>query len=543
MRGNLMGKRVNFSARSVITPDPNIYIDELGVPWSIALNLTSPETVTPHNLEVSARCPREGPPFCGRPFFLRGHVPFFLPLWGVPACCCPTANAAGLLARRLRLLGIPHSELPSPPLSRYQRLQHLVANGAHPPPGETGAKFIIRDDGQKLDLRYTKDRHLEYGWKVERHMQTGDVVLFNRQPSLHKMSIMGHRVRILPYSTFRLNISVTTPYNADFDGDEMNMHVPQSYATRAEIGELMMVPNMIVSPQANKPVIGIVQDTLLGCRKITKRDTFIEKDLFFNILMWLEEFDGRVPTPAILKPRPLWSGKQLFTMFLPKVNFTKESAVGGDKKGQNPATSPCDAHVIIKQGELLAGILCKKALGTGGGSLVHIIWEDHGPLAARSFISQTQWVVNHWLLHTGFTVGIGDTIADKDTMATISQKIADAKSEVQDIIQMGQRGDLEQMPGRTLVESFEAKVNEVLNKVITGEGRGFRSSLLPFRSFSLSAWPLRDYLTTVLPLSPPPPPPFPPPCPPPQGPRRRRQGRAVLPGRGQQREGDGDGWL
>lgn len=127
--------------------------------------------------------------------------------------------------------------------------------------------------------------------QVERHLNDGDFVLFNRQPSLHKMSIMGHRIKIMPYSTFRLNLSVTSPYNADFDGDEMNMHVPQSFETRAEVLELMMVPKCIVSPQSNRPVMGIVQDTLLGCRKITKRDTLIPKvtvmhklSLFNNIL-------------------------------------------------------------------------------------------------------------------------------------------------------------------------------------------------------------------------------------------------------------------
>lgn len=124
--------------------------------------------------------------------------------------------------------------------------------------------------------------------QVERHLQDGDFVLFNRQPSLHKMSIMGHRIRIMPYSTFRLNLSVTSPYNADFDGDEMNMHVPQSFETRAEVLELMMVPKCIVSPQANRPVMGIVQDTLLGCRKITKRDTFIEKvTILLTVACWI----------------------------------------------------------------------------------------------------------------------------------------------------------------------------------------------------------------------------------------------------------------
>ena len=166
-----MGKRVDFSARTVITPDPNLMLDELGVPWSIALNMTYPETVTPYNID---------------------------------------------------------------------ELTRLVENGPHPPPGETGAKYIIREDGQRLDLRFLKkesEKKLEFGCRVERHMKNGDVVLFNRQPSLDKMSIMGHRVRIMPYSTFRMNISVTPPYNADFDGDEMNMHLPQSYETKAEVSE------------------------------------------------------------------------------------------------------------------------------------------------------------------------------------------------------------------------------------------------------------------------------------------------------------------
>ena len=92
---------------------------------------------------------------------------------------------------------------------------------------------------------------LQYGWKVERHIIDGDFIIFNRQPSLHKESMMGHRVRVMPYSTFRLNLSVTSPYNADFDGDEMNLHVPQSEETRAEVSQLCMVPLNIVSPQRN----------------------------------------------------------------------------------------------------------------------------------------------------------------------------------------------------------------------------------------------------------------------------------------------------
>lgn len=208
VRGNLMGKRVDFSARTVITPDPNLRVDQVGVPRTIAQNLTFPEIVTPFNIDM---------------------------------------------------------------------MQERVRRGANQYPG---AKYIIRDNGERIDLRFhpkASDLHLQIGYKVERHMQDNDVVIFNRQPTLHKMSMMCHRVKVLPWSTFRLNLSVTTPYNADFDGDEMNLHLPQSLETRAEIMNLAAVPRMIITPQANRPVMGIVQDTLTAVRKMTKRDVFLDR--------------------------------------------------------------------------------------------------------------------------------------------------------------------------------------------------------------------------------------------------------------------------
>jgi len=410
IRGNLMGKRVDFSARTVITPDPNINIDQLGVPWSIALNLTYPETVTPYNME---------------------------------------------------------------------RLKELVEYGPHPPPGKTGAKYIIREDGQRLDLRYLKkssDHHLELGYKVERHLNDGDFVLFNRQPSLHKMSIMGHRIKIMPYSTFRLNLSVTSPYNADFDGDEMNMHVPQSFETRAEVLELMMVPKCIVSPQSNRPVMGIVQDTLLGCRKITKRDTFIEKDVFMNILMWWEDFDGKIPAPTIYKPRPIWTGKQVFNLIIPKqINLIRTSA--WHSESESGIITPGDTLVRIEKGEVISGTLCKKTLGTSSGSLIHVIWEEVGPDAARKFLGHTQWLVNYWLLQQGFSIGIGDTIADSATMEVINETISKAKNEVKLLIKAAQEKQLEAEPGRTMMESFENRVNQVLNKARDDAGSSAQKSL------------------------------------------------------------------
>eukprot|EP00890_Picochlorum_soloecismus_P003544 jgi/Picsp_1/4190/NSC_01699-R1_protein len=409
VRGNLMGKRVDFSARTVITGDPNLALDELGVPWAIALNLTFPEVVTPHNMD---------------------------------------------------------------------KLRKLVENGPHPPPGETGARFIVRDDGSRLDLRFLRsdrDRFLQPGYIVERHMVNGDVVIFNRQPSLHKMSMMGHRVRILPYSTFRLNLSVTSPYNADFDGDEMNMHLVQGQEPRAEIKEIMSVPRNIVSPQANKPVMGIVQDSLLACRLFTKRDTFIEYDVLCNILMWLEDWNGHVPAPAVLKPKPLWTGKQIFSLFLPPVNIQRKAA--WYKDAEQDAMSPVDSQVIIQRGQVVAGTLCKKSLGASAGGLVHVIWMEFGPEAARAFLSQTQFTVNYWLLQHGFSIGVGDLIADPRTMAIINEIMNRAKSDVKGLIEKVQGGDLEQQPGRSVMESFENQVNQVLNKARDDAGNMAQQSL------------------------------------------------------------------
>jgi DNA-directed RNA polymerase II subunit RPB1 len=407
LRGNLMGKRVDFSARTVITGDPNLSLDEVGVPRSIARNLTYPEIVTSYNID---------------------------------------------------------------------KLQQLVRNG---PLEHPGAKYVIRDNGERIDLRYRKragEIPLQLGYRVERHIVDGDVVIFNRQPSLHKMSMMGHRIRVMPYSTFRLNLSVTSPYNADFDGDEMNLHVPQSLETRAEVTEICMVPKQIVSPQSNKPVMGIVQDTLAGIRKFTLRDTFITKDLVMNIVMWVPDWDGFIPPPAILKPKPLWTGKQIVSMVIPK-GINCQTFYFNHPDDETTYISPGDSRVIIENGELVCGIVCKKTVGTAGGGLIHTIVNELGSEAAKNFLTGTQQVVNYWLLQNGFSIGIGDTIADKQTMATITNIISQAKQSVQEIIITAQQDKLEIQPGMTLRESFEAKVNQTLNKARDDAGKLAQTNL------------------------------------------------------------------
>ncbi|XP_067669040.1 DNA-directed RNA polymerase II subunit RPB1-like [Haliotis asinina] len=417
VRGNLMGKRVDFSARTVITPDPNLRVDQVGVPRTIAQNLTFPELVTPFNID---------------------------------------------------------------------RMQELVRRGANQYPG---AKYIIRDNGERIDLRFhpkSSDLHLQVGYKVERHMQDDDVVIFNRQPTLHKMSMMCHRVKVLPWSTFRLNLSVTTPYNADFDGDEMNLHLAQSLETRAEIQNLAAVPRMIITPQANRPVMGIVQDTLCAVRKMTKRDVFLDRGDVMKLLMFMPTWDGRLPIPAILKPKPLWTGKQIFSIVIPgRVNVTRTHSTHPDDEDKGPYKwiSPGDTKVLIEDGELICGILCKKTLGATSGALLHIVFMELGYDTAGKLYGNIQTCVNNWLLIEGHSIGIGDTIADPETYIEIQETIRKAKTEVIEVIEKAHNDELKPSPGNTLRQTFENQVNRILNDARDKTGSKAQKSLSEYNNF------------------------------------------------------------
>ncbi|KAL7982998.1 hypothetical protein Chor_013604 [Crotalus horridus] len=383
VRGNLMGKRVDFSARTVITPDPNLSIDQVGVPRSIAANMTFAEIVAPFNID---------------------------------------------------------------------RLQELVSRGNSQYPG---AKYIIRHNGDRIDLRFhpkSSDLHLQIGYKVERHMCDGDIVIFNRQPTLHKMSMMGHR----------------------------------SLETRAEIQELAMVPRMIVTPQSNRPVMGIVQDTLTAVRKFTKRDVFLERGEVMNLLMFLSTWDGKVPQPAILKPRPLWTGKQIFSLIIPgHINCVRTHSTHPDDEDSGPYKhiSPGDTKVIVENGELIMGILCKKSLGTSAGSLVHISYLEMGHDVTRLFYSNIQTVINNWLLIEGHTIGIGDSIADAKTYQDIQNTIKKAKQDVIEVIEKAHNNELEPTPGNTLRQTFENQVNRILNDARDKTGSSAQKSLSEYNNF------------------------------------------------------------
>jgi len=441
IRNNLMGKRVDYSARSVITPDPNIELDELGVPIAIALNLTFPETVTKLNIK---------------------------------------------------------------------RLKKLIING---PDNHPGAKTIIKKDTNLKITIHNKNKNnldLELGDIVNRHLINGDFVLFNRQPSLHKMSMMGHRVRVMKGNTFRLNISVTPPYNADFDGDEMNMHAPQSISSVAELKYIMSVTKQIISPRENKPIITIVQDTLLGINKLTsyhrikyivpknndllyinntniipiksiknKKGTIDEmiveasyftKSQFMNVISDLSTFGRKIPEPDLeykLKDVniELWSGKQVMSYILPEnLNLEMENDSGDDIRDITNYIKILNG--VVKQGTFDKSLFTKMSKG-----LIHTIYNDHGSERTKDFIDDLQKIVTYYLLIEGFSVGISDMIADKKTNKELNDVIKKTKESINEITQELHLNIFENFSGQTNQDYFESKVNAILNKTtqLTGD--------------------------------------------------------------------------
>ena len=258
-----------------------------------------------------------------------------------------------------------------------------------------------------------------------------------------------------------------------------DLHVPQSLPARAEAELMMHSPRVIVSGQSNRPVMGIVQDSLLGVQKMTKRDVFLKKDLVMNLLMWVENWDGRIPPPAIYRPEELWTGKQIMSLILPKINLIGKANNGGPK----PDTfNVYDDKVRVMEGELIEGTIDKKTVGTGMGGIIHTAWLDVGHEDTARFMNQIQVVVNYWVLQSSFSIGVCDALADIGTMENIASTINKAKLNVHDLVRKGQRGELETQPGRTMIESFEQLVNRILNTARDHAGKSAQSSLTEMNS-------------------------------------------------------------
>ncbi|EIE19808.1 beta and beta-prime subunits of DNA dependent RNA-polymerase [Coccomyxa subellipsoidea C-169] len=404
-RGNLSGKRVDFSGRTVISPDPNLAINEVGIPMHVAVILTFPERVTSHNIS---------------------------------------------------------------------RLQKCIMNG----PGVwPGANFVlVAKDGARKSLKYGDRRRtaaeLKIGDVVERHLRDGDIVLFNRQPSLHRMSIMAHRARIMPWRTFRFNECVCNPYNADFDGDEMNVHVPQTEEARAEASELMGVMRNLCTPKSGEILIAATQDFLTSAFLLTSKDRFYSRTQVAQLACFMGDGMDAVdlPQPALLKPLELWTGKQLFSMLIRPNSLTRllvnlETAEKTYLKGSG-VMCPRDGFVVFQNSTLMCGRLGKVTLGGGNKSgLFQVLANDFSSEAAGAVMRRLSKLSARFIGEHGFSIGVDDVTPALRLLQEKQATIDSSYQECQDKIAEYKSGKLALLAGCNEEQSLEQSVMGVLNRI------------------------------------------------------------------------------
>jgi len=418
-RGNLSGKRVDFSSRTVISPDPNLRIEQVGVPVLIAKILTYPERVTKTNMEL---------------------------------------------------------------------MKKLVINGANQHPG---ANFIKEaSTGIKKFLMYGNRKkvadNIKIGDIVERHMLDGDPVLFNRQPSLHRISIMCHRAKILEHRTFRFNECVCTPYNADFDGDEMNLHLPQTEEARAEALILMGNKANLVTPRNGELMIAATQDFITGGYLLTQKDAFFDRGKVCQIITQIlsgPDANLRVdlPTPAIIKPVALWTGKQLFSLLL-KPNKSSNLLVNLNTKGKSYTKNEefCinDSYVIIRNSQLLSGSIDKSNIGSGGkNNVFYILLRDYGEDAACVAMWRLARIASWFLMNKGFSIGIGDVTPSAGLLKLKKELVEAGYSKCDSYIKQLEAGTLPSSAGCSEEQTLEANILHELSTIRDKAGKASLTAL------------------------------------------------------------------
>jgi len=373
VRGNLLGKRTNFSGRTVITSNPDIGTDELGVPLKLAMVLTFPEVVTPQNIG---------------------------------------------------------------------RLSKLVKNGRDNYPG---ANYVFPKGNNKrpIDLRYRKKNiKIHYGDIIERHLVDGDYVLYNRQPSLHKLSMMGHRCVIFKdpeLTTFGMNVSVTAPYNADYDGDEMNIFVPQSIQASTELELIANVRNQIIAPGESNPKIELKQDAPLGAYLLTRQNMIMEPHHASNIIMKIKNIEHNFENEEV-------RSYDVLSALLPKKLNIVQYTDTGEKKFE------------IINGKLLKGTLTNQLINK---VILTTILDQYGNDAATDFIDNFQRIILQFLLSNGSTVGLKDVILSKEGVKKCKDQMKKKRIEVESMLT-----EIENNPDLVDPDVLETNIISTLQSVL-----------------------------------------------------------------------------
>ena len=411
IRHNLAGKRVNFSSRTVISPDPCIKLNEVGIPLEIAKILTVPELVTSQNIE---------------------------------------------------------------------KLKNLILIKDYP-----GANYVIRPDGKKKritdELREEILEEINIGYTVERHLREGDIVLFNRHPSLHKLSLMGHYVKVLPGRTFRLHPGTTFPYNADFDGDEMNIHVPQTEEARAETKILLDVKEQLITPKNNSNALGCITDSITGSFLLSM--TELPRDEAMQLL-------SEIGVEHEFKKQQV-SGKEIFSAVLPKIYFktrTKlckgsdcpyyDAKIKGEEAYRNCKKEKCpfNAYLSIENGKFVSGVIDKNSIGVEDGVLIKEMDKEVGREKTFEILEKIFALGLNFLSRRGFSISLNDTnlINIKESTNNI---VADTEKKVQDIIISYFNNTIQLVPGKSKEETREIRILQALNDVRSKLGETVKKEL------------------------------------------------------------------
>jgi DNA-directed RNA polymerase subunit A' len=408
IRHNLAGKRVNFSSRTVISPDPYLKLNEVGIPLEIAKVLTIPERVTDANID-----------------FLRKLI---------KKTDYPCATAIEVAGRKKRIT-------------------------------------------DKLREQFAEE--LAPGYIVERQIREGDVVLFNRHPSLHKLSLMGHFVKVLPGRTFRIHPAVTYPYNADFDGDEMNVHVPQTEEARAEAKVLMDINQNLISPRINSNVFGCVEDSITGLYLLTSTFKIAKSEA----VQYLMSANNRELDFSSFKEQV--NGKEIVSMILPKIDFECKSKACKGKECPyfnrcKKEDCPNDAYLCIKKGKILSGVIDERSLGIESDTTNTIIIQldrQFGREVTMETIRKLFLLGVLFLTKHGITISLEDIKSEEKTEREAQEIINKAEKEVDSLISSYEDKSLEILPGKSLEESREIKIIKTLNEIRTKEGEIIKKNL------------------------------------------------------------------
>lgn len=414
-RSNLSGKRVNFSARTVISPDPNLSINEIGVPIRIAEELTIPVRVTVHNID-----------WCKQLI-----------------------------------------------ISKYEPTDVVYV---------AGVNYVIKDaEGIKRRIKVTDKNaemvadKLEIGSIIERQLMNGDLALFNRQPSLHRMSMMAHRIKVVPGKTFRFNLCVCPPYNADFDGDEMNLHIIQGEEAKAEAEILMKVQENILSPRFGGAIIGGIHDIISGNFLLTNRERKLSLPVA-SYLLGAVNYHEDIPIQTDKDGNKFVLGRDIFSTILPDDLNIKYKAKAYEHVDSD------EAYVIIKNGRLLQGAIDENSVGAFKGRILDRIIRDHGMDAGRAFIDNVTRLGIASATMIGFTTSIDDEDIPEEAKRKISEGLDKAMKKIGNLVKAFEAGELESLPGRSLEETLEMEIMRVTGRArdmageIAGEHLGLENS-------------------------------------------------------------------